>query len=203
MAENSPAGAPPYLCFRPFCLWNECSVKCDSKNVSVTVTSEKDKASLSCRQCLKRDCTASSWGGEGGGWVRRNFATRIVPLTWNTGAMKCARNKQQKTMWFQVNRSHRAVSAAHQGNCERLRADHAMGIRPGLLWFTQGLKASWVGECWFAKMYSWPWASEVSLPRGILACWGCRTPGLAEEGSRLASWQHQMFSEETEVFSSG
>ena len=88
-----------------------------------------------------------------------------------------------------------------RGNCEWLWADHAMGIRPGLLWFTQGLKGSWVAGCWFAKMYSWPWVSEVSLTRGILACWGCCALGLAEEGNRLASWQHQMFSEETEVFS--
>lgn len=41
-------------------------------------------------------------------------------------------------------------------------------------------------------MYSWPWASKVSLPRGI-SCRLGRTPRLAEEESRLASWQHQMF----------
>ena len=87
-----------------------------------------------------------------------------------------------------------------RGHCEWLWAGHAMGIRPGLLWFTQGLKGSWVAGCWPAKMYSWPWVSEVSLTRGILACWGCCALGLAEEGNRLASWQHQMFSEETSFF---
>ena len=130
-------------------------------------------------------------GRGGGGWVRGNSATRIVPLTWNTGAVECARNKQQKSVVSGEQKPQgRFCRPSPRGSCEWLWADNAVGIRPDLLWFTQGLKGSWVGGCWFAKMYSWPWASEVSAQRNpcMLGLPCTRAGRRGKQACKLTTW---------------